>query len=316
MAGKRSEYLGSTRWTDIAKRRAVRRARGERSLGPWLIAPSLVLILGIVVYPLAYSLWISVHQMNLTNPDVTPYVGLDNYSRWLTSEPFWQSVGATTYFTVVSVVLTIVLGLLVALVLNQRFVGRRVVRALMLIPWALPSVVTGVIWLWIYNGNYGALNGLLLQLGLIRSYQTWLGDPTTALYAVVATKVWKELPFVALLLLATLQTIPSEVHEAGRVDGAGTLGTFFRITLPLLRPGLLVVAILETMWAFRVFDIVYVLTSGGPADATMVVAYLTYLETFKFLRFGSGAALAYVITLFIVLISFVYVRVLRSEVEY
>jgi multiple sugar transport system permease protein len=296
--------------------RAASRPRGERPLGPWLVLPSLVLIFGIVIYPLGYSLWISVHQMNLTSPGVMPYVGLDNYARWLTSEPFWRSVGVTAYFSFVSVVLTIVLGLLVALVLNQRFVGRRVVRALMLIPWAVPSVVTGVIWLWIYNGNYGALNGLLYQLGLIGSYQSWLGDPTSALYAVVATKVWKELPFVALLLLATLQTIPAELLEAGRVDGAGMLGTFFRITMPLLRPGLLVVAVLETMWTFRVFDIVYVLTSGGPADATMVVAYLTYLETFKFLRFGSGAALAYIVTLFIVVFSFVYVRLLRSEVEY
>ncbi len=303
-------------WADVAAWNAARRARGEQALGPWLVAPSLVLIFGVVIYPLVYSLWISVHQMDLTRPGRVPFVGLANYGRWLTSEPFWRSVGVTAYFSIVSVVLTIVLGLLVALVLNQRFVGRRVVRALMLVPWAVPSVVTGVIWLWIYNGNYGALNGLLYQLGLIPSYQSWLGDPTTALYAVVATKVWKELPFVALLLLATLQTIPAEVLEAGRVDGAGMLGTFFRITLPLLRPGLLVVAVLETMWAFRVFDIVYVLTSGGPADATMVVAYLTYLETFKFLRFGSGAALAYVVTLFIMLFSFVYVRLLRSEVEY
>ena len=296
--------------------RTASRPRGERALGPWLVLPSLALIFGIVIYPLGYSLWISVHQMNLTSPGATPYVGLENYASWLTSEPFWRSVGVTASFSIVSVILTIVLGLLVALVLNQAFVGRRVVRALMLIPWAIPSVVTGVIWLWIYNGNYGALNGLLYQLGLVRGYQSWLGDPTSALYAVVATKVWKELPFVALLLLATLQTIPAEVLEAARVDGAGLLGTFFRITLPLLRPGLLVVAILETMWAFRVFDIVYVLTSGGPADATMVVAYLTYLETFKFLRFGSGAALAYIVTLFIVLFSFAYVRLLRSEVEY
>jgi ABC-type sugar transport system permease subunit len=280
------------------------------------VLPSLVLIFGVVIYPLGYSLWISVHRLNLTSPGVMPYVGLDNYTRWLTSEPFWRSIGVTAFFSIVSVALTIGLGLLVALILNQRFVGRRVVRALMLIPWAVPSVVTGVIWLWIYNGNYGALNGLLYQLGLIRGYQSWLGDPASALYAVVATKVWKELPFVALLLLAMLQTIPADVLEAGRVDGAGTFGTFFRITLPLLRPGLLVVAILETMWAFRVFDIVYVLTSGGPADATMVVAYLTYLETFKFLRFGSGASLAYVVTLFIVLFSFLYVRLLRSEVEF
>jgi ABC-type sugar transport system permease subunit len=296
--------------------RSVSRPRGERALGPWLVLPSLALIFGIVIYPLGYSLWISVHRWNLTSPGAIPYVGLENYAAWLTSERFWRSVAVTASFSIVSVVLTIVLGLLVALVLNQAFVGRRVVRALMLIPWAVPSVVTGVIWLWIYNGNYGALNGLLYQLGLIHDYQSWLGDPTTALYAVVTTKVWKELPFVALLLLATLQTIPAEVLEAARVDGAGVLGTFFRITLPLLRPGLLVVAILETMWAFRVFDIVYVLTSGGPADATMVVAYLTYLETFKFLRFGSGAALAYIVTLFIVLFSFAYVRLLRSEVEY
>ncbi len=308
--------MSPLQWAAVGPWAALRRAHAERHLGLWLILPSLILIFSIVIYPLFYSLWISLHQMDLTRPMQMPFVGLENYLRWFTSEGFWRSVDVTVYFTALSVVITVVLGLLVALVLHQRFVGRRVVRALLLIPWALPSVVTGVIWLWIYNGNYGALNGLLYQLGFIRSYQTWLGDPTRALYMVVVTKVWKEIPFVALILLATLQTIPSEVHEAARVDGTGVLAGFFRITLPLLRPGLLVVVILQTMWAFRVFDIVYVLTSGGPADATMVVAYLTYLETFKFLRFGSGTALAYIVTFFIVLASFAYVRLLRSEVEY
>ncbi|HEX8917362.1 MAG TPA: sugar ABC transporter permease [Chloroflexota bacterium] len=300
-----------------APSRAERLARWrDVQFGWFLVLPSLALVVVVVLYPLAYSLWISLHSYTLTRRGEFQFIGLTNYTDFLTSPRFWGVISTTTLFTVISVFFTLVLGIGVALVLNQSFVGRRLVRSLILLPWVLPTVVVGTTWLWIYNGNYGALNGLLLQLGLITDYRTWLGDPGLALYMVIAVKVWKEVPFVALILLASLQGIPRNLYEAARIDGASTVVAFRRITLPLLKPGLLVVSVLQTMWAFRVFDIIFPLTGGGPADKTMVVAYLTYHETFKGLRFGSGAALSYIVTLIIMGIALLYIKLLSSEVEY
>jgi len=209
-----------------------------------------------------------------------------------------------------------VIGLGIALVLNRDFKYRGIVRALILIPWALPSVVVGITWQWIYNANYGVLNGLLLSLGFIDSYRSWLGNPSTALYMVVITKIWKEVPFVALILLAGLQTIPKNLYEAAKIDGSNLWQCFRDITLPLLRPSILVVLVLQTMWAIRVFDIIYVMTRGGPANKTMVITYYTFLRTFKFLDFGHGTALAYVVTMFIVLFTLLYIKLLYVKVEY
>lgn len=300
---RRSRRVGLARWRDA-------------HLGWWLVIPALALVALIVIYPLIYSLWISLHRYTLTRRGDYPFTGLTNYTDFLTSPRFWSVLGTTTLFTVLSVVFILLLGLGMALVLNQTFVGRRLVRSLILLPWVLPTIVVGTTWLWIYNGNYGVLNALLLQLGVIAGYQTWLGSPDLALYMVILVKVWKEIPFVALILLASLQTIPRDLYEAARIDGAGHLAAFMRITLPLLKPGLLVVTVLQTMWAFRVFDIIYALTNGGPADRTMVLAYLTYHETFKGLRFGSGAALSYIVTIIIMGMAVVYIKLLSSDVEY
>ncbi len=291
--------------------------RRTRTLEPyWFILPAVVVVLGVVIYPTLDSLLISLQKYDLADPTHRPFVGLNNYLTLLTSDSFWQVIERTAVFTVFSVVLTMLIGLAVALLLNEEFVGRAVVRTLLLIPWAMPPVVVGMVWEWIYNGDYGILNGILTWLHLSGGYVSFLGDPNLAMPAVIVTKVWKEVPFVALMLLAGLQTIPSPLYEAARIDGAGSFRTLFSITIPLLRPMLAVVTVLQTMWSFRVFDIIYVMTSGGPADRTMVIAIETYFESFKYLRFGSGAAMAYVVTIVIVTLSLVYMKLISTDLEY
>ena len=198
-----------------------------------------------------------------------------------------------------AVALEIALGVLIALMLNRDFPRRWFVRMLALLPWAIPPVVNGIIWKWMLNPRYGALNGLLLQLGIIKTpddYIIWLGTPTLALLMVVLADVWKETPFIMLLFLAALQTIPRDLYEAARIDGAGPIRILFRITLPLIAPTLFVAVALRTIWALKSFDLIYSLTAGGPSNGTSVIAYYTYLESFVSLDLGRGAAAAYLLT--------------------
>jgi multiple sugar transport system permease protein/N,N'-diacetylchitobiose transport system permease protein len=200
--------------------------------------------------------------------------------------------------------------------MNVQFRGRWLLRSIMVLPWALPTIVNGTMWRWIFNPDYGALNALLTQLHILSHYRSWLGSPSLALNMVVLADVWKNTPLAAFLVLAGLQTIPKELFEAARVDGAGPIRTFFRVTLPLLRPTILIILVVRTIEAFKVFDIIYVMTRGGPANGTQTVAYYAYLQAFSNQLFGYGAALAYMMALFILGIALVYIRLLRQEVEF
>jgi multiple sugar transport system permease protein len=181
-----------------------------------------------------------------------------------------------------------------ALLLNQEFRGRRVLSAILLIPWAIPYVANGLMWKWIYDSGYGALNGLLLQLGLIDKYLVMLGDTDKTLGLITNAFVWKEVPLATILLLVTLKSVRPDLYSAAKVDGANVWQRFLHITLPSLVPGFALVVIYETMMAIRHFDLFFVLTEGGPADASHVVAWEVYVETFRKLAFGTGAALAYI----------------------
>ncbi|WP_438317875.1 carbohydrate ABC transporter permease [Candidatus Caldatribacterium sp. SIUC1] len=291
--------------------------RRETTFAWALILPSFVFIGVIIFYPMGLSLYLSLFQVDLTRRGAgTPFVGLANYVDILKSGYFWSSVGRTAYFTVVSIAIEMVLGLFIALLLNEKFWGRGILRSLLLLPWALPITVDAIMWKWIFNANYGAFNALLQQLGLIEKYQPWLTRPWSAMHCVIAADVWKVTPLVALLLLAGLQTIPRELYEAAEVDGAGWFRSLWKITIPLLGPTMTVVLVLRTLDAFRVFDIVYVMTQGGPANATKVISFLTYQEAFKFLHFSRGAALSYLITLIVAILALLYTRAMKRQVEY
>lgn len=285
-----------------------------------LVSPAAILMLAVTIYPLAQSLYMSAVKWNLGRPQsIGTFVGFDNYLFVLSDARFWRSVVITLEFSVLAVALEIGLGLLIALMLNREFPGRGWVRMLALLPWAIPPVVNGVLWKWILNPRIGALNGLLLELGILKSpddYIIWLGTPQLALLMVVLADVWKETPFIMLLMLAGLQTIPSTLYEAARVDGAGRIRTLVHITLPLIAPTLFVAVTLRTIWALKSFDLIYSLTAGGPSDGTSVIGYYTYLQSFVSLDMGRGAASAYLMTVAVMGIVLLYQRLLYREVRY
>jgi multiple sugar transport system permease protein len=263
-----------------------------------------------------YSAWISLHKYNLKRPRVFDFIGFDNYVEILQSPEFWSALWITVQFTFLVVALVAVLGILVALLLNKPFPGRGVLRTLMLLPWAIPPVVNGLMWQWIYDSKIGALNGLLTSLGVIKEYRGWLSDPTSALLALVCADVWNSLPLAVILLLAALQRIPRELYEAARMDGAGPFAVFRYVTFPWIAQVLLVVLILQTLAAIRAFDIIYVLTGGGPGTATTTLTWQTYLTTFDSLDFGRGNAYAYTVSLITLGFAMIYFRVLYRRGDF
>jgi ABC-type sugar transport system permease subunit len=294
------------------RRHALLHEPSETALAWLLVVPSLAVILSVKLYPLAYSLWLSGFKVSAMSP-IARYVGADNYVALLTNPNFLASIGRTLYFTAVSLVLQMALGIAIALILDAPFRGRKLVRALVLLPWAVPTVVNAVLWQWIYHPQFGALNGLLSTVGLIDTNVQWLGSPYLAMNMVILADTWKTLPLYVIMFLAALQTVSEELHQAAAVDGAGHWKRFVHVTLPFLKPTMLVVLVLRTMETFRVFDIIFLMTAGGPAGSTTVIGYYAYLEAFRNLNFGAGAAAANIIVFSVALISLVYLRLLRTR---
>jgi ABC-type sugar transport system permease subunit len=294
------------------------RARSARSNRPWpetwvaaaFVAPAALVILLIVVVPLGRAMWMSLFDIQLTRPGVEPFVGLGNYIDQLTSGDFWAATGRALWFTVVSTILELGLGLGLALLMDQPLRLRWLLRSIIILPWALPTIVNALMWRWIDNAEYGALNAVLTQTGLLHRYQPWLSDSDLAMWMVIGADVWKITPLVAILLLAGLQTIDREVVEVARVDGAGPVALFRHIILPLLTPVILIVLVLRTMEAFKVFDIIWIMTHGGPANSTQTIAIYAYQVAYQGFDFGRGAALGYLIALVIMILAAVYLRLL------
>jgi multiple sugar transport system permease protein/N,N'-diacetylchitobiose transport system permease protein len=275
------------------------------------VAPAALVILLVVVVPLIRAAWMSLFDIQLTSPGVEPFVGLQNYIDQLTSPAFWDSVFKALYFTVVTTALELSLGMGLAMLMDQPSRLRWLLRTLVILPWAIPTIVNAMMWRWIDNGTYGSLNALLSQLGFLHDYVPWLSQDSTAMWMVIIADVWKMTPFCAILLLAGLQSIDRELFEAARVDGAGSLDIFRRIILPLMTPIILIVLVLRTMEAFKVFDIIWIMTGGGPASATQTVAIYAYRTAYQGYDFGQGAALGYLIAIAIMLLAAVYLRLLR-----
>ena len=281
-----------------------------------LNSPALLAITLLVGYPIVHSFWISLHRYNLKRPSIFRFIGLGNYAEIIGSPEFWSALRITVQFTALAVLLVVVLALLVALLLNEPFPGRGLVRTLILVPWAIPPVVNGLMWQWIYDSNVGALNGLLVSLGITHEYRGWLSEPTYALLALVSAHVWNLLPLAVILLLAALQGIPSDLYDAGRVDGCNAWKLTVHVTLPWLAQPLLVVLVIQTMYAIRVFDVIYVLTAGGPGTSTTTLTWKTFLITFQNLDFGLGNAYAYTVSLITLGLALVYFRALYRRGEF
>jgi trehalose/maltose transport system permease protein len=241
-------------------------------------------------WPLLRTILVSLTDAQLGDFTTANFIGLGNYATLVQDPGWWRAVGNTLLFTVVSVSLETVLGLVIALTLNAHIPGRGLLRAAVLIPWAIPTVVSAKMWGWMFHDLYGVVNALLLALGLIAKPWAWLADPVLSMIAVIAVDVWKGTPFMALLSLAALQVLPQEIYEAARIDGVGPLKVFFRVTLPLIRPALLVAIIFRGLDALRVFDVIYVLTGNNAATASMSIYARQQLIEFQDAGYGSAAA--------------------------
>jgi len=277
-----------------------------------LVAPSLLLILALGIVPV---LCVFAFSLGKVQPALLTwtFLGLDNYIEIFADQSFWASLGVTFYFTIMSVFLQLVIGSMIAMLLNQDFKGRWLVRTLAILPWAVPTVVNANLWKWILNANYGVLNKILMGLGIIHKEILWLNSPLLTLNMVVLVDTWRMLPLVFLMLLASLQTISQTHVEAARVDGAGPFKRFIHVYLPGMKPMILVVLVLRTIQAFKVFDIIYTMTKGGPNNGTMTISFFTYFEIFKYLDYGKGAAISLIILLIMLALTAMYKRLLRAN---
>ncbi len=298
----------------LLKRRLTLRQQDARVA--WLlIIPSLVVLAVVTLWPILYTFVLSFFNVPVGINQTNTFIGLDNYLRMLNDQTFWETIGRTLYFTVVSVSLEMVLGLAIAQLIASHPWGWKFLRFSLIIPWAVPTIVNGAMWRWIYSADFGALNGFLYQFGLIKHYIPWLTLPDAAMNLVILADVWHMMPLVALILQAALATLPAELDEAAAVDGANALQRFWFIRMPALRPAILVALIIRTVDAFRVFDIAYIITNGGPAFRTVTITYLTYLNTFSYGKQGIGAALSFLISIFTIAMAFVYIRFLYRPEE-
>jgi multiple sugar transport system permease protein len=255
----------------------------------------------VFAYPIGRAFWESIFTKNLGTELQPVFSGIDNYTRMALDGRFWSSLRNTTVFTVASVVLELLIGMGIALLLNQSFRGRGAIRTIAILPWALPTALIALAWTWIFNDQYGVVNDILLRLGLIKTGINWLGEPTLAMIAVIIADVWKTTPFISILLLAGLQSIPSDLYEAHSLDGATAWQSFRQITLPLLMPQILIAALFRFAQAFGIFDLIAVMTGGGPGGATETVSLYVYSTVMRYLDFGYGAALVVVTFLLLVL---------------
>ncbi|GAA2329706.1 sugar ABC transporter permease [Dactylosporangium salmoneum] len=286
--------------------RPARRGLSDRTFGFLLTLPALALLAAVVLYPLIGALSTSLFRQSLVLPGRS-FVGLDNF-RSVLSQNFWPVLQNTLVFTVGSTVVPVLIGFALALALNTRIRGRAVLRGLFLFPWVIPGVVVSFVWLWIFNANYGLLNGLLVRLHIVSEPISWFSEPGTAMAAVIVAKSWASFPWIMVMLLAGLQTVPVTLHEAAALDGAGAIARFWHVTLPHLRGILGIVVLLEVIWNVQHFDMIYVLTGGGPAGSTTTFAVAVYDSAFKAFDLGKASALGALWLVLILGLVIVYVR--------
>jgi trehalose/maltose transport system permease protein len=287
-------------------------ARRRERLGWMLTAPTVIVICIVALYPVLRTFFLSFTNARLSGARAVSFVGLSNYTDLLTDSTFLRATYNTTVFTVFSVFFETILGMIVALTIHSNFKGRGLVRTAMLIPWAIPTVVSAQMWAWMYNDVFGVINDFLVtRLGVLDTKIAWIADPNLALPALIAIDVWKTTPFMALLLLAGLQVIPEDIYEAAYVDGASKVQQFWTMTLPLLKPALMVALIFRTLDAFRVFDLPFVIK--GTAPETITLSILARQTMIDLARLGQGATIAVVIFIFLMIFVALYTRLMQVE---
>lgn len=284
------------------------RPLGRRVLPYAMLSPAVLVTLAIVFFPMLQTAWMSLHDYVLFRPHRFEFLGLDNYRKALADEVFWISLRHTAIWIGITVPAQLLLGLATALLLNQDFPWRPLARALIIIPWALPSVVIALMWVWIYDSNYGLMNDFLLRLGLIEQAMPWLARPDTALGAIILTLTWQGFPFFAVMILAGLQSIPRSYYEAAAIDGASAWRQFWHITLPGISGVLVTAVLLRMIWVANSFDVIFVMTGGGPGYSTYTLPLYAFVKSRTNLDFGYGSALAVLFTLLLMGVVLIYLR--------
>jgi ABC-type sugar transport system permease subunit len=285
-------------------------ARRRRVAGVAFVAPVFVFLCAVILFPLGHAFWTSLHRVRGLS---ATFVGLQNYARVLGDDAFWHSLSISLVFTSSCVLLHMLLGLGLALVLHRLAFARTTLRILFLTPWMVAPAVGATVWLWLLEPQFGVLNYLLQSAGLVEGHVAWLGHPDTALASVIAVDVWRGVPFVMLLMLAGLKTIPAEQYEAAEIDGANRWQQFRYVTWPNLRYLVVVASTLDIINVIRHYDIIGVMTGGGPAGGTEVLPALLYNTAFRANRFGEAAAIGVVLLAIVLAFAIVYVRLTRPD---
>ncbi len=276
------------------------------------LVPAALCLLATVVVPILLAIKMSLYNDVLYKPQNYHFIWFGNYLRLVEDPVFWLSLWNSVVWVFGSVILQFIFGFAAALLLHQAFVARGFARTLTLLPWIIPGVVVGLIWEWLYQPNYGVINDLLMKGGLMHDRVAWLSSPDLAMGAVVFTNIWRGIPFFAIMLLAGLQSIPAELYEAAHVDGAGVLNRFWHITLPLLRPIIVVATATRIIWTFNYADLIFVMTGGGPANATQITSTYTLMQAYSVLDFGYAGALSVILLLVMLGFTFFYLRVTKG----
>jgi multiple sugar transport system permease protein len=306
--------MTTTSWSGGAARRqrAPMRQLAIRAEPYLYVAPAVILIATVMLVPLVIGLSYAFRDMQLLNPFSGGFIGLDHFRTLWTDESFWQALNNTLLWTVASVVLQFVFGLVLALLLNQPFPGRGIVQALVFLPWAVPTFLSGLNWAWMFNPVVGPLAHWMAALGLLPAPENILSDPNLAMWGPIVANVWWGIPFFAITLLAALQSIPQDIYEAAAIDGAGSWRRFIDITLPFLAPTIAITVLLRTVWIANFADLIIVMTNGGPADQTQIVSSYIFTQAFRRLDFGYASAIAMVLLGLLLAYSFVIIAVRQA----
>ena len=300
---------------------------GQRTRAAWaFVAPMLLVLAAVALYPLARTIWFGFTDASLNDINAAEWIGIRNYLEWLdygngqgewlgllADDRWWRAVGNTLKFAFVTVFFETLFGLIIALVLNAQFPGRAIVRTAVLVPWAIPTVVSAKLWGWMLHDQFGIINDMLMKLGIIAAPIAWTASPDTAMAAVMMVDIWKTTPFMALLILAGLQMIPNDIYEAAKLDGIGPVRVFRRVTLPLVLPALLVGVVFRALDALRVFDIVYVLTPN--TDTTRTMSLYARENLFDYDKFAYGSAASTLLFLIVALITITFIYATRMDLE-
>ncbi|WP_105428253.1 carbohydrate ABC transporter permease [Neorhizobium sp. T6_25] len=297
------------------ERRTLLRWHSERLLPYWLLAPAVVVTVVIVFMPMVQAVFTSFYDLILFRPNASKFVGFGNYVKLFNDPVFWTALWNTIIWIGLTVPLQMGLGLVAALLLNREFPWRGLARALIIIPWALPSVVIALMWRWIYDPNTGVLNDILIYLSIVQSAVPWLADPNVAIYAIIATLTWQGFPFFAVMILAGLQGIPRSQYEAASIDGASTWRQFVHITLPGIAPVLATAGLLRVIWVANSMDVIFVMTGGGPGYATHTLPLYAFIKARQNLDFGYGTAIAVTFTILLGAFVVLYLSRTMREVE-